>query len=85
MTTESTELFSVYWEPKNMGDTVQEKVRVPAEEAMKAYARLTQGPGRFIVHRVIVVDAGDCVNVEWIDGKRTFPTDAQLAEMQRSG
>lgn len=58
--------FSVYWWGEGMGDRYErEKYLVSAEEAMDAVKRLTTGPGRVFMNRVIITDGGDCIAFEW--------------------
>lgn len=49
---------------------------VSAEEAMKAFMHYCSSVGAQLgtTKRVIITDAGDCTNMEWIKGKGiTFP------------
>jgi len=53
---------------------------VDAEEAVKAFRHYTENPAARILkitQRVILTDGGDCVNMEWVQGKGiTFPPEA---------
>jgi len=71
-----SELFNVFWWDRDGGQH-KELSFVEAMPAMKACARLTQGPASVlgIVDRVIITDSSDCTCFEWIKGKGiTFPT-----------
>jgi hypothetical protein len=59
-------------------DGTYEYVRryVTAEEAMKAFEHYTNNVAvkMGLIHRVIITDGGDCINLEWECGKGiTFP------------
>ena len=74
----SEELFSVYqWGQIPGGEEVQERVRhlVPMEEAIKAFRHYTDNVAAKMgwTNRVIVTDGGDCLVMEWIQGKGIIP------------
>ena len=53
---------------------------VSAEEAVKAFHHYTTNVASRvgIVTRVIITDGGDCISMEWENGKITFPTSADI-------
>ena len=66
--------FSVYW--WDVDDNQHEEMRfVSAEVAVNRCRTLIEGPGSFVIQRVIITDIGDCTAFEWIKDKGvTFPT-----------
>ena len=77
-TTQNKPEFSVYWWDID-GNQNEELRFVLPEVAMSAVTRLTKGPGKMFVHRVIITDGGDLTNFEWVAGKVIFPTKEDLA------
>lgn len=66
-----TDEFSVYW--WDIAGNQHEELRfVNAMTALNAVKRLTQGPGKIVVSRVIITDGGDYCCFEWKDGKVVF-------------
>lgn len=75
------EKFSVYQFFEN-GDCECVRHYVPPAEAVQAFKHYTNNVAvkLGLVKRVIIVDSGDCVNMEWIYGKGiTFPSPEELA------
>jgi len=73
-----TSQFSVFWwDPQ--GGQHNELRNVEPSAAMKAVTRLTKLPSSIFVQRVIITDALDFTNFEWIKGKGIiFPTKEAL-------